>query len=96
MSDDPIVSEYLQAMEAERQAWKVLGKRFPGHPGFSPLQWSTWLEAVARAKKEADRCLPTPEVIPASKGYGPGSLRHRHPVAKRAPRPSSSGPASQY
>ena len=96
MSDDPIVSEYLQAMEAERQAWKVLGKRFPGHPGFSPLQWSAWLEAVARAKKEADRCLPVPAVIPASKVYAPGSPRHQYALAKRSPKPPSAGPVSQY
>jgi hypothetical protein len=56
MSDD-LTHAYLDAIEAERQAWTALGKRLPGQPGFSPSQWNAWVEAVAELKLEAERWM---------------------------------------
>jgi hypothetical protein len=42
--------ELTAAIAAERAAWSRVKGKLPGAPGFDPVLWKTWQEAVQRCR----------------------------------------------
>jgi hypothetical protein len=49
--------EWMEALRAEREAYKRISGTFPGSPNYDPLAWKQWQDAVARADLATRRYL---------------------------------------